>query len=152
MAKKKITAKTKTATPIVATPTPAAVVEKLAPAAVSSPWSVGPVATSLEDLAVTTGSNTKMSGSSAVYSYGGRLVSFERKPELQHRNLFTTYDNVIANTTIVGAAIRYFGNLIGGTAWSVEAKQDTPSQAIADQAAEIVKEGLFASPMTMPWA
>lgn len=94
----------------------------------------------------------KLSGSSAVYSYGGRLVSFENNPKLVGRNLFTTFDNVIANTCIVGAAIRYFGNLVAGTSWAVEPKQDTDSDKMAQRAADIVTAGLFESPMTAPWS
>jgi hypothetical protein len=96
------------------------------------------------------GSPTKTAGSDGVYSYGGRLVSFERQPELQGRNMFTTFDNIIANAVIVGASVRYFQSLIGGTAWSVAPRED--AGADGKKAAKIVEEGLFNANMTLPWS
>lgn len=93
---------------------------------------------------------TSTSGSTGAHAYGGHLISWERKPELAGRNLFTTFDNVVLNTVIVGAAVRYFQSLIGGTSWSVEARED--AGAAGEKAADIVRQGLFDANMQMPWS
>lgn len=98
----------------------------------------------------TPGPVTAMAGSTGTPVYGGRLVSFERKNELVGRNLFLTFDNTIANTVIVGAAVRYFQALVGGTAWSVAPKKDTGE--MGKRAVDVVEEGLFSANMTMPWS
>lgn len=89
-------------------------------------------------------------GSDGVYAYGGRLVSFETNPKLLGRNLFVTFDNIIANAVIVGAAVRYFQSLVGGTSWSVAPRENSGPQG--EKAAELVRVGLFEANMTLPWA
>jgi hypothetical protein len=91
-----------------------------------------------------------LAGSTGTPVFAGRLVSQERRPEMAGRNLFTTFDNIIANACIVGASVRYFQSLVGGTSWSVAPKEG--GGANAERAADIVREGLFGATMTLPWA
>lgn len=103
----------------------------------------------LQGVKRTPGAPTKLEGSPGVYSYGGRLVSFEKRPELVGRNAFVTYDNLVLNTIIVGAAVRYYQALIGGASWTVTAKEGAPQ---GERAAEIVTEGLIEASMVTPWS
>lgn len=92
---------------------------------------------------------TALEGSPGVYSYAGRLVSFEKRPELVGRNQYVTFDNLLLNTVIVGAAVRYYQALIGGASWTIAAKKDAPQ---GERAAEIVQEGLVDASMVTPWS
>lgn len=92
---------------------------------------------------------TQAAGVTGATSYAGKLISFETSPDLQGTNLYTTYTNMVANTVIVGACVRYYQNLLGGTAWTVTPKEGSGSQGQA--AADLVKDGLFESNMTTPW-
>lgn len=93
---------------------------------------------------------TQPSGTTGVASYAGKLVSFETDPDLQGTNLYRTFANTIANTTIVGAGIRYYQNLLAGTAWTITPKEGTGSDGEA--ACELVKTGLFEADLTSPWS
>ena len=88
-------------------------------------------------------------GVDGTISSNGYLVSFEEKQELRGRPLYTTYSNLIANTTIVGAAVRYFQGLVGGTSWTVEPKEGSGSDG--EKAAKLVRDGLIECNMSMPW-
>ncbi len=95
-------------------------------------------------------SPTAMEGTDGVYAFGGHLVNLERKSELKGRELYTTFDNMITNTVIVGASVRYFQNLVGGTSWSVTPRAD--AGADGERAAKIVEDGLVNAQLnSMPW-
>jgi hypothetical protein len=92
---------------------------------------------------------TQTHGVTGAAAFGGRLVSLERNPAMQGEAFYTTLTNMIANTAIVGTGVRYFQNLIGGTSWTVEPKEDAPD---AERAAQIVREGLFEADMSDQWS
>ena len=51
--------------------------------------------------------------------YGGYVVERERSTDLaSHDARYRTYADILANTSIVAAGVRYFVNLVGGAAWS----------------------------------
>lgn len=93
---------------------------------------------------------TKPSGTTGVASYAGKIANFETSPDLQGRNLYTTYANMIANSVTVGAGVRYYQNLISGTSWTVTEKEG--SGAIGKKAADLVRTGLFEANMASPWS
>lgn len=90
------------------------------------------------------------SGVPGVSSFGGMLVSWEQSPDLQGRNRYLTYSNMISNTVVVGAAVRYFQSLIGGTSWTVTAREG--SGKTGDKAVDVVNSGLFEANMTDTWS
>lgn len=92
---------------------------------------------------------TSANGVTGVGAFGGKLITYERSPDLQGRNLYLTLTNMVANTISVGAAVRYYQNLIGGASWSVEPKEGTG--AIGQKAADLVKSGLFEANMPDAW-
>lgn len=95
-------------------------------------------------------SPTVASGTTGVNAFGGKIVSYEISPDLQGRNLYVTFSNMIANATVVGTAVRYYQNLIGGTSWSVEPKEGTGTKG--EEAAELVRTGLFEANMPDSWS
>ncbi|MCY3784596.1 MAG: hypothetical protein OXG79_12550 [Chloroflexi bacterium] len=51
--------------------------------------------------------------------YGGYIESREKSPELaSHDARYRTYSDILANTAIVAAGVRYYVNLVGGAEWS----------------------------------
>jgi hypothetical protein len=94
--------------------------------------------------------SSKTTGTTGAPVWGGRVITSERNVQLQGRNLFTTFDNLIANTAIVGAAVRYFQSLVGGTAWTVTPKEEAGAEG--ERAAKLVRDGLIEAPMEMPWS
>jgi hypothetical protein len=94
-------------------------------------------------------SPTQLQGSDGVYSWGGSLVNFERTPELRGSELYRTYAKLVTQTVIVGAAVRYFQNLVGGTSWTITPNENHPD---GERAAEIVRKGLTEAHLeSMPW-
>lgn len=63
---------------------------------------------------------TETLGVSGTPAYGGWLVTNERSPSLVGRKKYETYSNILANTSIVGAGVRYFLNLVSKSPWRVE--------------------------------
>lgn len=91
----------------------------------------------------------KPQGSDGVNAFGGFLYSSEQSPDLIGTRLYTTLNNTIQNTVIVGAGVRYFLNLIAGTAWSVEPNEEAGE--LGEKAAELVRTGLIENYMPNPW-
>lgn len=93
---------------------------------------------------------TQTGGSTGVYAWGGHLIQTEKKENLRGRLLYSTFENLILNTAIVGASVRYFQSLIGGTSWTVTARED--AGADGERAVQIVNEGLLEANMAEPWS
>ena len=85
------------------------------------------------------GSPTKRSGVPSVAIFGGYLVSQEVTSDLAGRNRYKTFSEVVANTSIVAAAVRHFLNSLGNANWMVEPAKKRSGK----QAAEFIKECLF---------
>ena len=79
--------------------------------------------------------------------YGGYVVERDRSPDLaSHDARYRTYADILANTSIVAAGVRYFVNLVGGAAWPF-----APSEADFDGwYAERAEAMLTRDPAT-PW-
>jgi hypothetical protein len=93
---------------------------------------------------------TRAPGSDGVYAYGGFLVDVgERRPALVGSNQWVTYDNLIADTTVIAAAVGIWLDLAGSSKW--EAAPNKAGGADAVRAAEIVQEGLIGARMPTRW-
>jgi hypothetical protein len=78
--------------------------------------------------------------------YGGFIVENERDARLTGTEKYTTYSNVLVNTAIVGAGVRYFLNLVSKAKWRVEpASEDTAAVEMAERIEEIMDS------MATPW-
>ena len=86
-------------------------------------------------------------GSSGFTIYAGLVDTEERSPKLaSHESLYRTYSDILSNTSIVAASVRYYLNLISKAEWSFE-----PSEADTDgEYAERLEEILMSDPLT-PW-
>lgn len=91
----------------------------------------------------------KPNGSDGTAAFGGYVFSSEQNADLVGTKLYTTLNNTIQNTIIVGAGVRYFLNLIAGTAWSVEPNEEAGE--LGERAAELVRTGLIENYMPNPW-
>tara|TARA_R110002167_G_scaffold93122_2_gene249808 strand:+ start:7128 stop:8564 length:1437 start_codon:yes stop_codon:yes gene_type:complete len=85
-------------------------------------------------------------GAPGTAIYGGQIVSKETDASLLGRQRYITFSNMVANTSIVAAGVRYFTNLVSKAAWSVDPADDTPA---AEEVAEMVEE--IMQDMTSPW-
>jgi hypothetical protein len=95
-------------------------------------------------------SPTKLSGTDGVFSFGGTLVSFEKNPKLRGTQLYKTFDEMVTNTVVIGAGVRYFQNLVGGTSWSITPNEKAGADGL--RAAEIIEQGLVKAQLSsMPW-
>jgi hypothetical protein len=78
---------------------------------------------------------------------GGYIVENERDPRLTGTKKYETYGNILANTSIVAAGVRYFLNLIGKARWTV-----LPAEDGGPRAEEIAKRvGQLLYQMRTPW-
>lgn len=85
-------------------------------------------------------------GAMGTVVMGGFVEDNEKSSELIGQRRYTTYAEVIANTGIVFACLRYFLTLAGKPDWSVEPANDT---AAAKKVAEFIHEALHG--MKTPW-
>tara|TARA_R110000737_G_scaffold47134_4_gene67049 strand:+ start:9777 stop:11288 length:1512 start_codon:yes stop_codon:yes gene_type:complete len=85
-------------------------------------------------------------GAPGTAIYGGQVVSKEVESRLQGRQKYITYSNMLANTSIVGAGVRHFVDLVAKAEWSVDPADDS---AKAEEMAELVDE--IIRDMTTPW-
>lgn len=93
------------------------------------------------------GSPTRRSGVPSVAIYGGYLVSQEANAELAGRSRYKTFGEVVANTSIVAAAVRHFLNSLGNANWMVEPAKKRSGK----QVAKLIQDSLFLHCKT-PWA
>jgi hypothetical protein len=78
----------------------------------------------------------KESGVSGATIVGGYIVSREKNPKLVGTRKFTTYEDLLANVSIIAAAFRLRNNLLAKPSWSVEAVDDTPEAQYAKELTE----------------
>lgn len=86
---------------------------------------------------------SEMVGGGGTLIVGGYVDEGERNSELAGVRKYRTYSEVIANTGIVFASVRYFLTLAGKPDWSFEPVDDS---AAAREAAELVEESLHSMP------
>ncbi len=85
-------------------------------------------------------------GTPGTAVFGGYILENEKDDSLQGRQKFTTYSDILANTAIVAAGVRFFVNLVAKAGWKVEPKDDS---AEAKKLAELVDDILH--DMNTPW-
>lgn len=87
------------------------------------------------------------SGVSGTVVWNGFIQTIEKDPMLaDQRTRYITYSEILANTTIIAAGVRYYLNLIGKSKWKVEAADDSPrAEEIADLVEDILQD------MRTPW-
>ena len=90
---------------------------------------------------------TKTIGMPGTAVFGGFVDEGEKNADLQGQKRYITYSNLLANTSIVAASVRYALNLIGKADWIVEPVDDS---AEAVRIAEWFEQELF-SAMDTPW-
>lgn len=78
-------------------------------------------------------------GRSATPAYGGFVVTRETNQKLIGSRRYTTYDEMLCNTSIVAASTRYYQNMIARPGWEFEAVDDTPE---ARKYAELLDEAI----------
>lgn len=88
---------------------------------------------------------TKSIGAPGVATYGGFVQTNEKNPDISsHDARYRTYSDILSNTSIVAAGVRYFLNLTAKAEWTF-----TPSEADKDgKYAELAEEILRADPET----
>lgn len=67
----------------------------------------------------------KEMGVSGTAIYGGYVQSNEINPALSGQNKYRTFSDIMANTSIVAAGIRYFMELVGKSEWSFDGDDQT---------------------------
>ena len=72
---------------------------------------------------------TSTHGVGGAIHYNGFVSSQEVNPSLSGTNKYKTYTNVLLNTIIVSAGVRYFVNLVGKASWKAVPADESP-QAI----------------------
>ena len=90
---------------------------------------------------------TKTLGTHGVAVFGGYVAGGEKSKELaSHEARYRTYSEILADTSIVSAGVRYYLNLAAKANWTF-----SPSEADADgKFAELAEEMLTKDPLT-PW-
>jgi len=96
-------------------------------------------------------SPTSTVGSSGVAAFGGYVQEYEKNAALTGKEKYRTYANILANTSIAAAGIRYFLNVMGRAEWRVEpAEFETDAEnAQAEEFAELIENMM--TDMTTPW-
>jgi len=80
----------------------------------------------------------------AVYS--GYLVSHEKDARLSGAEKYVSFSDMLANTAIVAAGVRYFVNLVAKAKWNVQPPDDSGE---AEKMAELIEKIMHG--MTTPW-
>jgi alkylated DNA nucleotide flippase Atl1 len=86
-------------------------------------------------------------GASGTAVYGGFLVSNEKNAKLTGIQKYTTFSDILVNTSIVAAGVRYFLNLVAKVDWKVEPAEG--SGAEGQKIAEAIEAALH--DMESPW-
>ena len=78
--------------------------------------------------------------------YGGFILEAEKDATLQGRAKYTTYSDILANTAIVAAGVRFFLNLVAKAGWKFDPADESPEAArLAELVDDIVHD------MDTPW-
>lgn len=90
---------------------------------------------------------TETVGAPGFTIYSGWLQTREKDSRLNGTQRYITYSDILANTTIVAAGVRYFVNLVAKATWTVQpADESTEAEAMAEKIEDIMHN------MTTPWS
>tara|TARA_R110002167_G_C12707228_1_gene655086 strand:- start:3722 stop:5245 length:1524 start_codon:yes stop_codon:yes gene_type:complete len=92
------------------------------------------------------GSSFSSIGAPGTAIYGGYVLNKEKDARLTGQERFVTYSDMLANTSIVGAGVRYFVDLVAKATWGVEPADES---AEAEKLAETVEDMM--NDMTTPF-
>lgn len=85
-------------------------------------------------------------GGPGVAVFGGYVEEGEINPKVAGHNKWKTYSNLLANTSIVAASVRYFLNLLAKADWSVQPADDSEeAKRIAERFEHFIHD------METPW-
>lgn len=85
-------------------------------------------------------------GTTGTVIYGGYLDNGETTAKLRGVEKYKTFSEILANTSIVAAGVRYFLNLLSKSAWHVEPADKSPeAQRLAEEVEFILDD------MKTPW-
>ena len=86
-------------------------------------------------------SPTVTAGVPGVAVYAGYPQTGETSPELgSHEVKYRTYSNILANTAIVAAGVRYFLNMMGGSKWSINPAEGDEAEKYSELLEQALKE------------
>jgi hypothetical protein len=89
----------------------------------------------------------KSEGGPGVAVFGGYVEEGETNAKVAGHQKWQTYTNILANTSIVAASVRFFINLLAKAQWNVEAANPDDPKAV--EIAERFEKAL--NDMTTPW-
>lgn len=93
---------------------------------------------------------TKRQGVGGVNAIGGFIVSQERSADLSYGpTRFKTLQEMLLNTAIVGAGVRYYLQMITGPGWTVSPPENYVGDPEAERIADLVDDMLH--DMRIPW-
>lgn len=85
-------------------------------------------------------------GAPGTALYGGYVLNKERDTDLIGQQRYITYSNMLSNTSIAAAGVRYFVNLVSKAEWKAEPADES---AEAEKMADLVEE--IMGDMSTPW-
>ena len=91
----------------------------------------------------TSASPTSTVGSSTEDLNGsGYIISRERSPKLRGRQRYITYSELLTNTVVAAAGVRYFLNLVANAEWTFQPATDEEGETLpgADEVARFVQD------------
>lgn len=88
----------------------------------------------------------KEMGASGVAVFGGRVLTREKGPLVWGPQRWITYHEMVSNTSIVAAGVRYFLNIVAAAKWTVTPADDS---AEAKKHAELIDKAI--NGMVTPW-
>lgn len=115
---------------------------------------LGAAYTALFDTAekrASTGSPTKSIGGMGTVIYGGGISEDETDPSLVGARRYVTFHNLMLNTSIIAAGVRYYLNLVAKPTWKVEPiDREDVNESEAKAAAELIESCMY--DMSTPWS
>ena len=91
-------------------------------------------------------SATDTVGAPGTSLYGGQVVNNEKDPRLSASQNYTSYSDMISNTAIVAAGVRFMLNMVSKAGWHAEPADESSE---AEEKAELVTDMMH--DMLTPW-
>jgi len=80
-------------------------------------------------------------GTSGIAVFGGRPVTHEKSAQVRGPQRWITYSEMVSNTSIIAAGVRYFLNIVANADWTMTPANDTPeAQETSDLIEEIIND------------
>ncbi len=92
-------------------------------------------------------SPTEVVGATGTAVFGGFIEDKEKDPFLRGDRRYITYSNLLLNTSIVSASVRYFVNLVSKAAWKVVPAEEGGEEA--ERLAKLIDDMI--RDMETPW-